>query len=104
MAEIAEFISYMYKTESEFVQKFDAQEFFCLPHTKLLIENCKLKGGAQKEYVQKILNKNAIFTAKTRRRLKNYAESFDYKAVPGSGEKDKDASQIAVDYLTGKRK
>ena len=103
MAEIAEFISYMYKEEKEFVEKFDAQEYFCLPHTKLLIENCKLKGSAQKEYVQKILNKNTNFSLRLRKRLRNYAESFDYKAVPGSGEKDKVASQIAANYLKGKR-
>ncbi len=103
MAEIAEYISIMYKDEPEFVEKFNNQEFFCLPHTELLLKYCKLKGGAQKEYVQKILKKNYVFVARTRKRLRNYAESFDYKAVQGSGEKDKDASRIAVDYLTGKQ-
>lgn len=102
MKEIAEFISIMYKEEEGFREKFDSQEFFCLPHTKLLIEHCKLKGSVQKEYVGNILKKNAQFTSKLRKRLRTYAESFDYKAVKGSGNADKYASRIAVDYLTGK--
>lgn len=103
MAEIAEFVSVMYGGEEGFKEKFLSQEYFCLPHTKLLIENCKLRGGAQKEYVQEIIKKNTTFTLKTRKRLRNYAESFDYKAQRGAGEADKFASHDAVDYLTGKR-
>ncbi|MBQ2714693.1 MAG: hypothetical protein IJF76_03590 [Clostridia bacterium] len=103
MSEIAEFISVMYDTEEGFKDKFLNQEYFCLPHAKLLLENCKLKGGKQKEYLQDILKKNLAFTMRTRRSLKNYAESFDYKAKRGAGEVDKNASQYAIDYLTGKR-
>lgn len=100
MPEVCEYISVMYKDE-QFKQKFASQEYFCLPHTKMLIETCKLSGGAKKAYIDEILGINCDFTSGARRAMLRYAENFDYKSSRESIEKDKTATQRAVRYMTG---
>ena len=100
MPEVAEYVSVMYKDE-EFKKLFCEQEYFCLPHTKLLIETCKLSGAKKKEYIDELLSINCDFTSKTRQSMLRYAERFDYKASKDSIEKDKNATRKAVKYMTG---
>lgn len=100
MPEVAEYVSVMYKDE-EFRKLFGEQEYFCLPHTKLLIETCKLSGSKRNEYINEILSVNCDFTTQARQSMLRYAEHFDYKASKESIEKDKDATKRAVRYMTG---
>ena len=100
MPEVAEYVSIMYK-EEEFKKLFLEQEYFCLPHAKMLIETCKLPGSLKNKYINDILNINCDFTSDTRRSMLRYAEHFDYKASKETIEKDKNATKKAVRYMTG---
>ena len=102
MNEIAELVSQMYGAEDEFKKVFSEQEFFCLPHTALLLEKNMLKGAKSNEYVKQLLDVNNKFCGKIRQNLSKYAESFDYKSARGSGDTVKDASKKAIEYMTGK--
>ncbi|MBR7110270.1 MAG: hypothetical protein IKC83_00185 [Clostridia bacterium] len=102
MNEIAELVSQMYGAEDEFKKVFSEQEFFCLPHTALLLEKNMLKGAKSNEYVKQLLDVNNKFCANIRQSLSKYAESFDYKSARGSGDTVKDASKKAIEYMTGK--
>lgn len=99
--EIAGLISQMYK-EEDFRTKFKAQEFFCLPHTALLLSKNELKGSLSSKYINDILSINQNFSENIRKSLKSYAESFDYKSVRGSGNSVKDASRRAIEFMSGK--
>ena len=100
MPEVTEYVSVMYRNE-DFKKLFLSQEYFCLPHTKMLIETCKLSGKLKSEYINDILNINCDFTSSVRRSMLRYAERFDYKASKESIEKDKNATRRAVKYMTG---
>lgn len=99
--EIAGLVSQMYK-EEEFRKKFKEQEFFCLPHTALLLSKNELKGSLSSEYIKDILAINEKFTENIRKNLKSYAESFDYKSARGSGDSVKDASRKAIEFMSGR--
>ena len=101
MDEIAELVSQMYK-EDEFKQKLMQQEFFCLPHTALLLKKNVLKGALKGEYVKALLSINEKFCQNVRNDLSKYAESFDYKSARGSADSVKDASRKAIEYTCGK--
>ncbi len=101
LEEIAGLVSQMYK-EEEFREKFLNQEFFCLPHTALLLEKNELKGSLSTRYVNDIISINEKFCTNIRKNLSSYAESFDYKSERGSGDSVKDASRKAIDYMRGK--
>lgn len=98
--EVAEYVSVMYREEG-FKKLFSEQEYFCLPHTKLLIEKCKLSGSKKNEYINEILSINCDYTTQVRQSMLRYAEHFDYKASKESIEKDKNATRKAVKYMTG---
>lgn len=102
MDEICELVSQMYRDENGFKELFAMQEFFCLPHTALLIKKNALKGQLGQEYVNTLLKVNDEFSQKVRQNLNTYAQSFDYKSARGSGDKVKDASKKAIEYMTGK--
>lgn len=102
MNEIAELVSQMYRDESEFKKMFSEQEFFCIPHTALLLKKNVLKGAISNEYINQLIEVNQRFCSDIRKNLSRYAESFDYKSARGSGDSVKDASKKAVEYMTGK--
>ena len=102
MNEIAELVSQMYRDEDEFKKAFSEQEFFCIPHTALLLKKNALKGAISNQYIKQLLDVNQNFCDSVRKNLNRYAESFDYKSARGSGDMVKDASRKAIEYMSGK--
>ena len=95
-----------YEKDKQFRQLFEQQEYFCLPHLKLLIESaqnnmqkdrcadlCKTAKGITAEYLKQ-LNKD----------VRQFCDMFDYR---NSGEdadwgNSKDSIERAVKFLSGR--
>lgn len=99
MRECAEAISMIYGEEEEFRKQFREQEFFCMTHTRLLLENIRLPSKTVNVYAGDIKRVNSAYAEKLISELNAYSESFDYRNRGADVSVTKGAGERAGKFL-----
>jgi len=94
---------YLYKNENEFVNKFNAQKMFCLPHYKKLLETAS-KSLDKKLYDQFVKDTDKIvsgYLAELKEDVSWFCKKFDYRYENEPWGNAKNSVERSIQFLSG---
>jgi len=94
---------YLYNTEREFVEKFNAQKMFCLPHYKRLLETA-YRSSDKKQYANLVKDADRIvsgYLAELKDDVSWFCKKFDYRYDSEPWGNSKDSVERAIRFLSG---
>lgn len=94
---------YLYDTEKDFADKFNAQKMFCLPHYKILLETA-FRSLDKKQYTQLVKDADRIvsgYLADLKEDVSWFCKKFDYRYDKEPWGNSKDAVERSIRFLSG---
>lgn len=98
-------VYYLYRTEADFRDKFNAQKMFCLPHFNKLISSCRSelnKNDAQK-FIDDINKIESDYIKTLSEDVNWFTKKFDYRNKDADWKNSKDAVPRAISSLSSKK-
>ena len=101
---LVEILLNLWTKEEEFRRLFGEQEYFCLPHAKLLIRAAaaRLPKKTAAPFCEEVRRLSLSYLQTVESDVTHFCRMFDYRNKDGDWGNSKDAIERAIAYLTGR--
>ncbi len=98
---MAETVVYLYESNENFVKKMEAQPYYCLPHTRLLLEKGALRFSKKQlgEYTDTVTKVVKNYLATLTDDISWFCKKFDYRYDAEPWKNSKDSVERAIKFL-----